>query len=59
MSQNEPESAEFLLYQTEDGQTRMERRLQEETDWPNQKMLADLFRKDVRTINFRNLLGKL
>jgi len=49
--QNEPEPAEFLLYQTEDGQTRMERRLQEETVWLSQKMLADIFQKNVRTIN--------
>ena len=48
---NKPESAEFLLYQTEDGQTRLEVRLQEETVWLSQKMLADLFQKDVRTIN--------
>ncbi len=49
--QNKPESAEFLLYQTEDGQTRLEVRLQNETVWLSQKMLADLFQKDVRTIN--------
>ena len=49
--QNKPEPAEFLLYQTEDGQTRLEVRLQEETVWLSQKMLADLFQKDVRTIN--------
>jgi len=46
-----PESAEILLYQTEDGQTRLEVRLQEETVWLSQKRMAELFQKDVRTIN--------
>jgi hypothetical protein len=46
-----PEPADFLLYQTEDGQTRLEVRLQEETVWLTQKRMAELFQKDVRTIN--------
>lgn len=57
--QNEPGPAEFLLYQTEDGQTRLEVRLQDETIWLSQKMLADLFQKNVRTIHRLTLLGKL
>jgi hypothetical protein len=53
MTQNEnpPEPAEFLLYQTEDGQTHLEVRLQEETVWLTQKRMAELFQKNVRTIN--------
>jgi hypothetical protein len=53
MTQNEnpPEPAEILLYQTEDGQTRLEVHLQEETVWLTQKRMADLFQKNVRTIN--------
>jgi hypothetical protein len=46
-----PQSAEILLYQTEDGQTRLEVRLQDETVWLSQKRMAELFQKDVRTIN--------
>ena len=46
-----PESGEFLLYRTEDGQTRLEVRLQEETVWLTQKLMAELFQKNVRTIN--------
>jgi len=46
-----PEPAEILLYQTEDGQTRLEVRLQEETVWLTQKRIAELFQKNVRTIN--------
>ncbi len=47
----QPEPAEILLYQTEDGQTRLEVRLQEETVWLTQKRMAELFQKNVRTIN--------
>ena len=49
--QNEPEPAEFLLYQTEDGQTRLEVLLQEDTVWLTQKRMAELFQKNVRTVN--------
>ena len=49
--QNGPEPAEFLLYQTEDGQTRLEVRLQEETVWLTQKRMAELFQKNVQTVN--------
>jgi hypothetical protein len=49
--QSQPESAEFLLYQTEDGQTRLEVRLHDETVWLTQKRMAELFQKNVRTIN--------
>lgn len=49
---NNPEFASSLIfYQTEDGQTRIEVRLEDETVWLSQKLMADLFQKDVRTIN--------
>lgn len=44
-------TSELLLYQTEDGQTRVQVRLEDETVWLSQKQLAELFQKDVRTIN--------
>ncbi len=44
-------NGEFLLYQTEDRQTRVEVRMVDETVWLSQKLMADLFQKDVRTIN--------
>ena len=50
-NKNPPEPAEILLYQIEDGQTRLEVRLQEETVWLIQKRMAELFQKNVRTIN--------
>jgi hypothetical protein len=42
---------QFLLYQTEDGQTRIECRLQHESVWLAQKDLAELFQVSVPTIN--------
>ncbi|MFB3892278.1 MAG: virulence RhuM family protein [Phycisphaerae bacterium] len=42
---------EILLYQTEDGRTRVECRFQDDTIWLSQAMMAELFQKDVRTIN--------
>ena len=42
---------EILLYQTEDGQTRLETRMTGETVWLTQKQMAELFQKDVRTIS--------
>jgi len=42
---------QFLLYQTEDGRARLEVRLEADTVWLSQKLMAELFQKDVRTIN--------
>jgi hypothetical protein len=42
---------QFILYQTEDGWTRVEVRIFRETVWLSQKAMAELFQKDVRTIN--------
>jgi hypothetical protein len=46
-----PASGEFLLYQTEDGKARVECRFAQETIWLSQALMAQLFQKDVRTIN--------
>jgi len=43
--------SDIFLYQTEDGRTRIQVRLENETVWLTQKMMAELFQKDVRTIN--------
>ncbi|MBT8331077.1 MAG: virulence RhuM family protein [Deltaproteobacteria bacterium] len=52
MNDEPPEkSSEILIYQTEAGRTRIEVRLEDETVWLSQKLLAELFQKDVRTIN--------
>jgi hypothetical protein len=45
MSNNLPTKpdSEFLLYQTEDGQVKLDVRLEDETIWLSQQMMADLF----------------
>ncbi|MFC1532262.1 virulence RhuM family protein [Thermodesulfobacteriota bacterium] len=44
-------STEFLLYQTEDGQTRIDVILVNETVWLSQAQMCELFDKDRRTIS--------
>ena len=41
---------EFLLYQTEDGQVKLEVRLQNETVWLTQQLMADLFQTTKQNI---------
>lgn len=43
--------SELLLYQAEDGQTRVQVRLEGETVWLTQKQMAQLFQKSIPTIN--------
>lgn len=51
MSDDLQPTGEFLLYTTEDGQTRVECRFQDETIWLSQKLMAELFKVEVPTIN--------
>lgn len=54
MTQPDPDpapSTEIVLYQTEDGQTRIQCRFHDGTIWLTQALMGDLFGKDVRTIN--------
>ncbi len=56
MSDNLPapapeDSGEFLLYQTEDGQTRIEVRMAEDTIWLSQKAMADLFQTTKQNVS--------
>src|ERR1041384_7466958 len=48
---SEPPQSAIILYQTEDGRTRVQCRFEDETIWLSQKLIADLYQKDVRTIN--------
>jgi len=43
--------AEFLLYQTEDGRTRVEVRFDGETAWLSLKQMAELFQRDKSVIS--------
>jgi hypothetical protein len=51
MSEEPLPQSEIILYQTEDGRTRIQCRFENETVWLTQKLMAELFGKDVRTIN--------
>ena len=42
---------EFLFYQTEDGQTRIQCRLADDTIWLTQALIAELFQVTVPTVN--------
>jgi len=42
---------EIILYQTDKGSIRVECRFVDETVWLSQALIADLYRKDVRTVN--------
>ena len=42
---------DFLLYETEDGQTRIEVRLADETVWLPQRLIAELFQTTVPNVN--------
>lgn len=48
---NQNQTGEVLLYQTEDGSIRINVHLQDETVWLTQAQMAELFQKDVRTIS--------
>lgn len=42
---------DFLIYQTEDGKTKIDVRLENETVWMTQKAISELYQKGVNTIN--------
>jgi len=50
-TKNTPSESSLILYQTEDGQTRIEVRLLDETVWLTQPQMSELFDKDRRTIS--------
>ncbi len=51
MSENLPQKSHFLVYEAGDGTLKSDVRLEDETVWLSQRLMADLFQKDVRTIN--------
>jgi hypothetical protein len=46
-----PGKSQFLVYEAEDGQVKIDVRLEDETVWLTQKLMADLFQVTVPTIN--------
>jgi hypothetical protein len=55
-----PVKSELILYQTEDGKTRIEVRLQNETVWLTQKLMAELFQTTPQNIttHLRNIFNE-
>ncbi|MBI1920840.1 MAG: virulence RhuM family protein [Geobacter sp.] len=53
-------TGEFILYQTEDGRTRIEARFQGETAWLSLNQLADLFQRDKSVVSkhIRNIFAE-
>jgi len=51
MPADQPPQSSIVLYRTDDGRTRIECRFEADTIWLTQKLMAELFQKDVRTIN--------
>ncbi len=50
---DEPQpKSEIILYQTEDGKTRIECRFENETVWMTQALMAELFQVGVNTVNY-------
>jgi hypothetical protein len=46
-----PDDSRILIYQSESGETRLEVRLQEETVWLTQRLMAELYQISVKTVN--------
>jgi len=49
--QNGNQESQIIIYQTEDGNTKLEVRLDNETVWLTQKMMAELFQTTIPNIN--------
>src|SRR5205085_8176311 len=51
MSEDEPPQSSIILYQTQDGRTRIECRFENETIWLTQALIAELFQISIPTVN--------
>jgi hypothetical protein len=45
------EESQIIIYQTQDGKTKLEVRLESETVWLTQKLMAELFQTTIPNIN--------
>ncbi len=56
----EPGRSAILIFQADDGKTRIEVQLEKETVWLSQKLMAELFQVSVPTVNehIRNLFNE-
>jgi hypothetical protein len=51
MSDESPEKGELILYQTEDGRVKLDVRLEDETVWLTQQMMAELYQTSKQNIS--------
>lgn len=51
MSDDAPTPSSIVLYQTEDGRTRIQCRFEDESIWLTQALIAELFQIGVNTVN--------
>lgn len=60
MTDNLPVKSEFLVYQTEDGAIKIDVRLEDETVWLTQQMMADLFQTTPQniTLHLKNIFNE-
>jgi hypothetical protein len=60
MERDKPGKSELILYQTEDGKSRLEVRFEGETVWLTQLQMAELFQTSVPNINMhlRNIFAE-
>ncbi len=59
MENTNPQS-DILIYATDDGQTQLQVKIEDETVWLTQKQMAELFEKDIRTVSehIRNIFSE-
>ncbi|MBI2118995.1 MAG: hypothetical protein HYT97_05145 [Elusimicrobia bacterium] len=55
MNKKEQNNSELILYQTEDGTTRVEARLQDETVWLTQSAMAELYQTTAQNDDMKAL----
>ncbi|MEN6373450.1 MAG: hypothetical protein ABFD75_01550 [Smithella sp.] len=60
MTDNLPVKSEFLVYQTKDGVIKIDVRLEDETVWLTQQMMADLFQTTPQniTLHLKNIFNE-
>jgi hypothetical protein len=60
MAKPKPESPQIVLYQTEDGTSRIQVRLEDETVWLSQAQLVELFQttKQNISLHIRNIFAE-
>lgn len=58
--QAKPENTELVIYQTEDGHTRIDVRMENETVWLTQAQMAELFQRErsVITKHIKNVFSE-